>query len=114
MSLALILALIAGGLRYSGVGEPPDELVIGFAIALLLGLITLAISAAIKLAKGDIRLRPWDAARKAITLFLLYLGVYVLLSFAFSGMKMDVKVAIQAAAFAIIYSLFTTAYRKPA
>ena len=115
LTLAFALALVAAGLRYAGGAEAPMVVMIAFGIALVVGLVALAISAAMLLAKGEVKLRPWDALKKAAMLFLIILGLRCLAWFVFPGLERNFGYELfQSAAFAALFALYTTAYRKPA
>lgn len=87
----------------------------GAGLALLLGSLLLMIYGAIRLWKGNVKLRPWDAAKKAWWMFLVMLGVQLIAQFVFPNLRLDSVYAIfQSALFAIVFSLYSTAYRKPA
>jgi hypothetical protein len=86
----------------------------GAGLALLLGSLFLITNGATRLWKGNVKLRPWDATRKAWWMFLVILGMRLIAQFIFPNLKLDVVYAIfQSALIATIFSLHSTAYRKP-
>ena len=87
----------------------------GAGLALLLGSLLFMTNGAIRLWKGNVKLRPWDAAKKAWWIFLVILGVRLIAQFVFPNLRLDIVYAIfQSALFATVFSLYTTAYRTPA
>lgn len=88
-------------------------LLIIFGSSMLAGLILLLANGINRLRKGEVVLRPFDAMKKAIWLFLLMLGIRLLIYFVFPNFEQDITVAIlNSAIFAIVFSFYTTAYRK--
>ena len=86
-----------------------------FGVTFVLGIILLIASFSARLYRGDVRLRPVDAAKKAIILFGLVFGFRALAWLIFPTLDRDLGEAIAfSALFAIIFSLYSTAYRKPA
>lgn len=86
-----------------------------FGASFILGSSLLLANAATQLFRGRVRLRPWDALKKAIVLFLIVLSLRLLLAwFIFpSSDRALMEDILGSALFAIGYSLYTTAYRKP-
>ena len=87
-----------------------------FGLSMALGSALLLTSFAQRLYQGEVRLRPWDAAKMAVILFVLMLGLrMVLTSFFFPQSDRTLSEDMWASAlFAIFFSLYKTAYRKPA
>lgn len=87
-----------------------------FGLSVVLGSVILLTSFALRLSQGEVRLRPRDAAKMAVILFLLMMGLRLLLaSFVFPESDRTLSEHIWASAiFAIFFSLYQTAYRKPA
>lgn len=105
----------AAGLLTEVFGRENLWLMATFLIALVLGLALLASSFAARLYRGDVKLRPWDAARKAVVIFAILLAARLLIEAAFPSRDFDLTEVIAiSAAFALFFSLDTTAYRKPA
>jgi hypothetical protein len=113
--LAFFLALTATSLRYVAGGETADIAMIGFAVVMLLGIIALTISAVYRLSRGDVKLRPWLALKSALIIFVTVLVFTFLIWAVFPSMERNLTdVFMHAVIFALGYSLYTTAYRKPA
>ena len=87
-------------------------LVVSFA----LGSLILLTSFALRLYRGEVRLRPRDAAKMAVILFLLMMSVRLLLATLIfpDSDKAHSEHILASALFAIVLSLYQTAYRKPA
>jgi uncharacterized iron-regulated membrane protein len=86
-----------------------------FGVTFVLGTVILVATFSTRLYRGDVRLRPWDAAKRAVVLFLIVLGLRLLAWLIFPALDRDLAEAIAVSAlFAIIFSLYSTAYRKPA
>jgi hypothetical protein len=115
ITLAFVLAFVALGLQIWGNDGAAMFIKIGFAVTLLLGVVVLTISACIRLARRELLLRPWDAMRKAVLIFLIVFGIRSLIELIAPGFGGDLRMAaLHSAGFAIVYGLYTTAYRKPA
>lgn len=85
-----------------------------FGITIVLGFVLVASTSAARLYRGDVRLRPWDAAKKAFVIFMILLALRLFASAAFGSTEFDLAEAIIASAgFALVMALYTTAYRKP-
>lgn len=113
--LALALALTAAGLRYTVGDEIADLAIAPLTGAMLLGLIALAISSAHRLSTGKVTLRPWLALKPALIIFFALLAFRLLAWAVFPSLERDLTFAvIHALIFALGYSLYKTAYRKPA
>lgn len=87
-----------------------------FGLSLVLGSVLLLTSFGQRLYRGEVRLRPVDAAKMAVILFVLMMILRLLLaSFVFPESDRTLTEHIWASAiFAIFFSLYQTAYRKPA
>ena len=84
-------------------------------IALFLGLALLALSFAVRLYRGDVKLRLWDAAKAAVVIFIAFVALRLLVQLVFPTLDFELREVLTiGAAFAAIYGLCTTAYRKPA
>jgi hypothetical protein len=113
--LAFALALTAASLRYAVGDEIADLAIIPLAGAMLLGIIALAISAAYRLSTGKVTLRPWLALKPALIIFFATLAFRFLVWAVFPSLERDLTGAvIHSLIFALAYSLYKTAYRKPA
>jgi hypothetical protein len=112
--LLVASALIVG--LSVGIFAPNNEWAYaGAGLALLLGSLLLMTDGAIRLWKGNVKLRPWDAAKNAWWMFLVILGVRLIAQFVFPNLRLDIVYAIfQSALIATVISLYSTAYRTPA
>ncbi|HEY1125037.1 MAG TPA: hypothetical protein VGE65_05350 [Sphingobium sp.] len=112
-ALALLPAVGSLGLRYAGQIELADNALIGFAATFLLGMMLVLISGGIRLARGEVKLRPWDAAKSALLMFGIIMAIRVLAWVVLPSLGRDlIDAVIQSAIFAIAYSLYSTAYRR--
>ena len=85
-----------------------------FGVTFLLGMAILASSFAVRLYRGDIRLRLFDAAKTAIIVFSVMVTFRVLALIAFPSENSDLtQIVLASAGFAISYGLYKTAYRRP-
>ena len=91
-------------------------ILIAFGLSMVLGSVILLASFALRLYRGEVRLRPWDAAKMAVILFVALMALRLLLaSIFFTDSETTLSEHIWASAFfAIFFSLYQTAYRKPA
>lgn len=84
-------------------------------IALFLGTALLVSSFAVRLYRGDVKLRLWDAAKMAAVIFSMVLTLRLLAHIVFQSEDFDLTEAIiLSAVFALVYGLYTTAYRRRA
>jgi hypothetical protein len=84
-------------------------------IALVVAVALLFSDFAGRIYRGDLKLRPWDAAKKAVVVFVIALAVTLLMLVVFQSRDFEWSIVIiRTAAFALAYGLYTTAYRKPA
>ena len=83
-------------------------------ISILLGSLLLLTSFGVRLYRGDVRIRLWDAAKMAMVLFSIVLGLRLLLSnWVFTDSDREIGEHIfSSALFAIVFSVYTTAYRR--
>ena len=115
IGLALLLGIGAAGFQRAYGGALPDAAALAFGAAVLVGMALLLISAVNRLMKGEVRLRPADAAKRGILVFCIILGLRFLAFALFPDWAGDpIEAILSAACFATAYSLYTTAYRKPA
>jgi len=115
IALGFALAIVALALRYTIGGDLADTAGMGAAATMLLGFGLWMISALTRLFKGEIRIRPWDALKSAIMIFGIILGLRFLIWMIFPDLERDLIEAVwKSAVFAIPFSLYQTAYRKPA
>lgn len=111
--IGLVLAILTFALR----GAISDDVALvplfGAAISLLIAFLIFIASGISRLARGDIKLRPWDAARKFPTLFAIILGLHLVIGAILPGLKYDILLAVlRSAVGALFFSLYNTAYRK--
>jgi hypothetical protein len=84
-------------------------------ITLFLGIALLAISFAARIYRGDLKLRPWDAAKKASAIFVIIVALRLFTQLAFPSEGFDLTEVITfSVVFAIAYGISATVYRKPA
>lgn len=111
--LAFVLALTAAGSRQFFGGEPGEIIVVSFLLLMLMAISVLVVSAVSRLIKGEVRLRPWDATRRALPLFAIVLGGRLVFYAIFPKPERDLTIDIvSSVAFAVFYGLYTTAYRR--
>jgi hypothetical protein len=110
------LLLVLGDAALQARGDAPSGTVLAlFGLAMLAGLALLAVSAIRRLVRGEVKLRPVDAAKRSVVLFGIMMGLrFLLAAFLPDTMRDPVQVILYAACFAAVYSLYITAYRKPA
>ena len=64
---------------------------------------------------GQVKLRPFQSFRMGANLFLFIVGLRIVVGLVFPGLTTDWTLAlIQSAVWAMTYSLYSTAYRRPA
>ncbi|GEM_PF-4375203 len=115
IAAAILVSLADAGLRLWVGGEPSLAVLFLFGAATLVGIALLLFSAVNRLSRGEVKLRPLDAAKRGAVVFCIFLGLRFLLSVILPGTMPDpVHVILYAACFAAAYGLYTTAYRKPA
>ena len=84
-------------------------------ILFALGLLLLTIDAMIRLKRGQLVIRPWDATKSASRTFLIIVAIRLFVGYLLPSSMPDVALAlIQSASFAIVFGLYQTAYRAPA
>lgn len=77
--------------------------------AMLLGLIAWAVSASISISRGEVKLRPWQALKPAIVIFVILMAAKLLASEVFSvPMRSWVISILGTAIFAIVLGLYQT------
>lgn len=112
---ALVFAGLVAGVTIRAFMPDQEDLFALAGLVLLAGSIILLASGAIRLFRGEVKLRPIDALKKAVVLFLIVLGLRTLLWVAFPSLDRDLNAAVLwSAIFAVSLGLYTTAYRKPA
>ena len=110
----LLAIAFATGLLIEVSGRGNMWLLSTFLITILLGLALICAASAARLYRGDVRLRPWDAAKRAVVIFLVVLALRLLIQAVFPSLDYELSsVVIWSAGFAFAYGLSTTAYRKP-
>jgi hypothetical protein len=84
-------------------------------ITFVLAVALLSLDFTARIYRGDLKLRPWDAAKKAAAIFVIVLALTLLTLAVFQSRDFELSaVIIQSAVLALAYGLYTTAYRKPA
>jgi len=111
----MVIALASFALRYAIDEGSVDTIATGGAIAFFVGGILWMTSVIVRLLKGQVRLRPWDALKRAS----VYFAVFAALRFGawaiFPEMERDLFEALfLSIATALALSFYSTAYRKPA
>ncbi|MDR6850958.1 hypothetical protein J2Y54_000451 [Sphingomonas sp. BE123] len=111
----MVVVLASLALRYAIDEGSADAVLIGGTIAVLVGGVLWLTSSLVRLLKGEVRLRPWDAVKLAF----LYFAVFAALRFGawaiFPEMERDVVKALFLSIFpALVLGFYSTAYRKPA
>ena len=115
IALGFILALVTATLRKTVSDESADLAMIGFVLAILLGFIALAVSASVRLWKGELKLRPWDAFKAALLYFVVFMTLRIGAWALFADMERDiVKALVLSIAPAVALGFYSTAYRKTA
>ncbi|NRD88464.1 hypothetical protein C8024_01800 [Sphingopyxis sp. BSNA05] len=114
LGLAFVLTSIAVGIRYTVGGDTADIITAGGVSAFSLGFILWMISSVTRLAKGDVRLRPWNALK----LMPAYFAAFAALRFGawaiFSEMEYNfADTLIHSIVPALVLSFYSTAYRSP-
>ncbi len=105
----------AAALLTIGFGRENVWLLSTFGITIVLGTVLLGSTSVARLYRGDVKLRPWDAAKKSFVIFVIVLALRLLACVVLQPTEFDLKEAIfMSAVFAIFFGLYTTAYRKPA
>jgi hypothetical protein len=112
VGVTLIVAGLAAFLLSNLLGFESPWVVAAAGAAWLLGSILLVLHAALRLYRGDVRLRPFDAARKAVPFFLIALALMLPFQLLFYGEIDWIRGIGTPAAFAILLSLHQTAYRR--
>ncbi|WP_311269905.1 hypothetical protein [Sphingobium sp. WCS2017Hpa-17] len=113
IALGCAFAIAAYGCRYAGYDNWEALAIIAFAVCFTLGLTIVSISAASRLIKGEVILRPINAFKSALIIFGLMIGIRVLFwTFSHSANPDYSEALIHTGAFSIVYGLYTTAYRR--
>lgn len=115
LGYALIILGIVVGLTVRFLTPQYEDMYALAGLVLLAGSFFLLASGAIRIFRGEVKLQPIDALKKAVVLFLIVLGVRAVLWLVFPSIERNlIEAVIWSAAFAISLGLYTTAYRKPA
>lgn len=105
------IGLVAGGL--TTLFAPGSDIIAIFGLLMIGGATLLVISGITRIAKGEVRLRPIMAMRKAALLFVIIVGLKVVFELWFPSLKFDLANAvISSAVFALAFGFHATAYRK--
>lgn len=117
---ALLLVAIVGAwlakliLQPVDIADFPPLVLIGVPFAAVAGLLLLSVHAGVRLARGEVRLRPLDAAKHAVMMFGFVVACRFLAGLIFPKIAGDITLTIVSAlAIAIVFGLSTTAYRRP-
>ena len=97
------------------IGRENKFILMAFGLSIVLGSVILLTSFALRLYRGEVRLRPWDAAKMAVILFVALMALRLLLASVFftDSEKTFSEHILASALFAIFFSFYQTAYRKP-
>lgn len=96
------------------VGRDQTYLLASFGVCFALGAILLGIDGVHRLANGQIKLRPFAAAKITPILFALMSIVSFLIGLVFPNSERSLaEIVMVAFLFAVFFSLYSTAYRKP-
>lgn len=86
-----------------------------FAGCIILAIALIGSDAAARLYRGEVKLRPWLAAKKFLLVFLVVLGLMLIASNIFPSYDFVIfEAVIKSASIATVLSLSQTAYRKHA
>lgn len=84
-------------------------------LAMLTGMVLLAINAMMRMSRGELRLRPMAALKRGPIIFLVMVGVYALAHVIFPEREIDwTETLIRCAIVSLTMALYFSAYRKPA
>ena len=113
-AVAVFLIVTIVGLTVAGLDDAMPSVVIIFAITFICALLAYTVHVLIRLRNGSVKLRLWDAFKRASIMFLVAAIALLVASVMFpnSGTKLWIY-AVSSALAAILTSLHATAYRKP-
>lgn len=84
-------------------------------LAIVTGMILLAIDALRRMSRGELRLRPLEALKRAPLIFLVMVGVYVVVVLIAPDTQIDwTETLIRCAAVSATMAIYFSAYRKAA
>ena len=113
LALAAAAAAMAFVCQYVGYEDWSGPAIFSFIILMLLGGAFLSLSALMRFARGELRLRPKDALRSTVTVFAAIVGLKALFWVIFPDDDRNMlKALLVSAAFSAAYGLYSTAYRR--
>ena len=111
--IGMVVVLASFALRYVIDEGSTDTIAIGGAIAVFVGGVLWLTSSFVRLLKGEVRLRPWDAVKLASLYFVIFLALRLGLWAIFPNMERDlVKALLVSLLIALAMGLHSTAYRR--
>ena len=111
--IGMVVVLASFALRYVIDEGSTDTIAIGGAIAVFVGGVLWLTSSFVRLLKGEVRLRPWDAVKLASLYFVIFLALRLGLWAIFPNMERDlVKALLVSLLIALAMGLQSTAYRR--
>ncbi|MDK2766874.1 hypothetical protein [Sphingomonas sp.] len=111
--IGMVVVLASFALRYVIDEGSTDTIAIGGAIAVFVGGVLWMTSSFVRLLKGEVRLRPWDAVKLASLYFVIFLALRLGLWAIFPNMERDlVKALLVSLLIALAMGLHSTAYRR--
>ena len=109
-----LLALSAVfGLSSQFIEASSDPLLLAFMVTFILAIMLLATNFALRLWRGQIQLRPFDALKHFLMLFPIFMALHFLFVWLGWSDKSLAHAVLQSAALAGALAIFNTVYRKP-
>jgi len=105
----------AGAVLWNALGQDNIAIMAASALAILTGMVLLAINAMMRLSRGELRLRPIAALKRGPIIFVVMVGVYALALVIFPETQFDwTEILIRCAIVSLTMALYFSADRKPA
>ena len=113
VAITFVLAVTAFALHLGGIKDGSAYVLIVCFFVLFLAMLIFLIHGSVRLWKGEVRLRPWDAFKRAVVLFLLFMVTMGIVSIALPSDAINWwAYVISSSLYVTFSSLHSTAYRK--
>ena len=105
----------AAALLWNALGQDNVGIMAVAALAILAGMVLLAINAMMRMSRGELRMRPNAALKRGPIIFVVMVGVYALALVIFPETQFDwTAILIRCAIVSLTMALYFSADRKPA
>lgn len=110
---AFLVLGFAAGFLWHFLGRNDVWPIVVFGVSMIVGLLSLSIDAIIRMYRGELRLRPFDAFRKAPIIFTIVFAILVLTGMFFRTAPIDwTQTLIKCAVISLVMAFYLGAYRK--